>query len=119
MVVVEAMEVVGDPDRVDRNRMRRTPLRCLQHDGRKLGESLDQLPLLRRKLVRHGCRVRCFARVADDSGDARVRVLHVVDRIFLRPLRGEVDVDVDRLIVAARDEIPARCVDADPVDQLA
>ena len=38
--------------------------------------------------------------VAEDSRDARVRVLDVVDGVLLAPLGGEVDVDVDRLVVA-------------------
>ena len=57
-------------------------------------------------------------RVAEDPGDARVRVLDVVDGVLLRPLGREVDVELDRLVVAARDEVPARCVDADRVEEL-
>ena len=45
-------------------------------------------------------------------------VLHVVDGVLLRPLRGEVDVDVDRLVVPTRDEVPARGVDANLLRQL-
>ena len=56
--------------------------------------------------------------VAQDAGDAGVRVLHVEDRVLGRLLGCEVDVDLDRLVVAARDEMPARCVDADLVDEV-
>ena len=47
-----------------------------------------------------------------------MRVLDVVDRVLLRALGGEVDVDLDRLVGAAVDEVPARGVDADLVDEL-
>ena len=47
-----------------------------------------------------------------------MRVLHVVDRVLLRALLREIDVELDRLVVAARDEVPARGVDADGVEQL-
>ena len=58
------------------------------------------------------------ARVAEDPGDPRVRVLHVVDGVLLRLLGREVDVDLDRLVGAAVDEVPARGVDADLVHEL-
>jgi hypothetical protein len=47
-----------------------------------------------------------------------VRVLDVVDRVLLRPLCGEVDVDVDRLVWTAVDEVPAGRVDADLVHEV-
>src|SRR6185437_4267100 len=50
--------------------------------------------------------------------DARVRVLHVVDRVLRRELGGEIHVDVDRLVRAALHEIPPRCVDADLVEEV-
>ena len=56
--------------------------------------------------------------VSQDAGDPGVRVLHVVDGVLLRLLGREVDVDLDRLVVAARDEVPARGVHADLVDQI-
>ena len=45
-------------------------------------------------------------------------VLHVVDGVLLRPLLREVDVELDRLIVPPGDEVPARGVDADRVQQV-
>ena len=45
-MVVEAVEVVGDADRVRRERVRAAPLRRLGDDSRELGQPLDQLPLL-------------------------------------------------------------------------
>ena len=54
-------------------------------------------------------------RVAEDARDPRVRVLDVVDRVLLRLLGREVDVDVDRLVGPAVDEVPAGRVDADLV----
>ena len=117
MLVVEAMEVVGEANRVDRDRVRCPPLRGLCDDERKLEQPLDQVPFL-------GCELRgslagaCAFGVSQNAGDPRVRVLDVVDGVLLRPLRGEIDVDVDRLVVTARDEVPARRVDPDLVDEL-
>src|SRR5262249_56128096 len=64
-------------------------------------------------------RSRSLVSVPQDRCDPRVCVLHVVDGILVRLLAREVDVDVDRLVGAARDEVPARRVDADLLDQLA
>src|SRR5204863_914820 len=47
VAVVEAVEVVGDPYRVGRNRLRAAPLGRLGGDPRELREPLDQIPLLR------------------------------------------------------------------------
>ena len=57
-------------------------------------------------------------RVAQDAGNAGVCVLHVEDGVLGRLLGCEIDVDLDRLVVAARDEMPAGCIDADLVDEL-
>ena len=40
--------------------------------------------------------------VAQDAADARVRVLHVVDRVLARLLHGELEVDVEGRVVRAR-----------------
>ena len=47
-----------------------------------------------------------------------MRVLDVVDRILLGALAREVDVDVHRLLVAAREQVPAGRVDTDLVEKL-
>ena len=47
-----------------------------------------------------------------------MRVLDVEDGVLRGLLGREVDVDVDRLVVAARDEVPAGRVDADLVDEV-
>ena len=47
-----------------------------------------------------------------------MNVLDVVDRVLPRPLLGEVDVDLDRLVVSAVDEEPARGVDADLIHEV-
>ena len=47
MLVVEAVEVVGDADGVRRDSLRAALLRGLGRDGWELGEPLDQLALLR------------------------------------------------------------------------
>ena len=52
MLVVEAVEVVGDPDRVVRQRVRPAPLDRLLDDPGELDEPLDQLPLLGGQLLR-------------------------------------------------------------------
>src|SRR6266540_2198816 len=119
MLVVEAMKVVGDPDRVERDRVGRPSLGRLGRDSGELREPLDQVALLDREVARSGSADRRAGRVPEDARNARVRVLDVVDGILLRALRGEVDVDVDRLVGPARDQVPARGVDADRVDQLA
>ena len=83
VVVVEAVEVVGDADRVVRDRVRAAPLGRLGDDGRELGEPLDQVALL-------GARARPAARprrraalgVAEDPGDPGVGVLDVVDGVL-------------------------------------
>ena len=57
-------------------------------------------------------------RVAEDPGDAGMGVLDVEDGVLRRLLRREVDVDLDRLVVPPRDEIPASRIDADLVDEV-
>jgi len=116
MLVVEAVKVVGDPDRIDRDRMRCATLRSLGGDGGELQEPFDQVALLFRELYR--CVPVSTVRVAQDAGDPRMCVLDVVDGVLLRALGGELDVDVNRLVVSPGDEVPARRVDADLVDQL-
>ena len=96
--------------------MRGAPLGGLGNDLRKLQESLDQIALL--LLQRDRCVTAFALRITQNARNPGVRVLHVVDGVFLRPLGGEVDVDVDRLVVPARHQIPPRRVDADLVDQL-
>src|SRR5204863_609997 len=63
------------------------------------------LPRERRRRRTADLRVTC---IAQDARDPRVGVLHVVDRVLLRLLRGERDVDLDRLVRTAVDEVPAR-----------
>ena len=57
-------------------------------------------------------------RLAEDPADPGVDVLDVVDGVLARLLGREVDVDLDRLVVAAVDEEPAGEVDADLVDEV-
>src|SRR5579859_4615156 len=118
MLVVEAVEVVGDVDRVVRELVRAAPLGRLGDDGGELDEALDELALLGRQIGGRIGADRSVARVPHDPGDPGRDVLDVVDGVLLRLLGGEVDVDLDRLVVASRDEVPARRVDADLVDEL-
>src|SRR4029078_8240141 len=50
--------------------------------------------------------------------DARVRVLYVVDGILGRLPPGQLEVEVDRRVVRAREHEPAGRVDPDLADQL-
>ena len=68
------------------------------------GKSASRLTSSRSSAASTGGRRRPrprLARVAEDAGDPRVRVLDVVDGVLLRLLGGEVDVDLDRLVGAA------------------
>ena len=122
VVVVEAVKVVGEPDRVRRNRVRRPPLGRLGDDARELEDPFHEIAFLGRQLagqreaVLHHGRLRGC--VAKDPGDAGMRVLDVEHGVLGRLLGRQVDVDVDRLIVASRDEVPAGRVDADLVDEV-
>src|SRR5579862_1039794 len=118
VLVVEAVEVVGDADRIHRDRLRAAPVRRVAHDLRELGEPLHELALLGRERLRERHGAGRPLGVPEDPGDARVRVLHVVDGVLLRALRGQVDVDLDRLVRAAADEVPPRGVDADLVEEV-
>ena len=57
VLVVEAVEVVGDADRVGRDRVRPAALGGLRDDARELGQPLDQLALLGREPARRSDRV--------------------------------------------------------------
>src|SRR5438132_10400362 len=77
VLVVEAVEVVGDVDRVVRELMRAAPLGRLCDDGGKLDEALDQLALLGRELGRRIGADRSVACVAHDPRDPGRNVLDV------------------------------------------
>ena len=117
-LVVEAVVVVGQPDRVRRQQLRPAPLGCLAHRRREVGQALDQLLLLGGERAGRRAALLAPAGVAQDRGDPRVRVLHVVDGVLVGLLGRQIEVDVDRLVGTAVDEVPARGVDADLVEQL-
>ena len=52
------------------------------------------------------------------AGDPGVRVLHVVDRVVLRLAAGQLEVEVERGVVAALEQEPARGVHPDVVEQV-
>src|SRR5437899_10515501 len=113
MLVVEAVEVVREADRVRRHSLRASLDEGIRGHRRQLGKPLHELPLLRSD---RGGRRRghgCVAGVTEDPCDPRVRVLDVVNGVLLRPLGRQVDVELDRLIGAAVDEVPPCGVDAD------
>src|SRR6188508_3401342 len=118
VVVVEAVEVVGDADGVRREGMRAATLGRLGHDRGELGEPLDELTLRRLDRARGLRGGRSALGVTQDAGDPGVRVLDVVDRVLVAALAGEVDVDVHRLFVAAREQVPASRVNTDLVEKL-
>src|SRR3954467_12269872 len=118
VLVVEAVKVVGDSDRVGRNALRSALHERLGYDRRQLGEPLHELAFLGRERACGLGGDGSVAGVAEDPGDPGVRVLDVVDRVLLRPLGREVDVDLDRLVGAAVDEVPTRGVDADLIHEV-
>src|SRR5581483_628056 len=119
VLVVEAVEVVGDADRVCRNPLRPPPLGRLAHHRRKLRQPLDELPLFDGERFRKTDALPLLrGRVSQCPGDACVRVLDVVHGILLGALGSEVDVDLDRLVRPAIDEKPAGRVDADLVEKV-
>src|SRR3954447_12808020 len=98
MVVVEAVEVVRNADRVGRQGVGPATLGRLLDDGRKLrapldeqtsGEPLDELALFRSEGARRRRDSLASVGVPEDARNARVRVLHVVDGILVGPLPGE------------------------------
>src|SRR5262249_59140281 len=107
VLVVEAMKIVRDLDRVRRERVRPPPLRGRRDDARELDQTLHELALLGGQLARRPWRASRAAGVAHDPRDPRVCVLHVVHGVLLRLFGGEVDIDLDRLVVATVDEVPA------------
>src|SRR5438067_274557 len=79
-------------------------LRRLGGGRRKLQQPLDQVALLGRQgLARQEVVILLRGGVAEDPGNAGVRVLDVVDGVLLAPLRGQVDIDLDRLVRPAID----------------
>src|SRR5205823_6295271 len=72
VAVVEAVEVVGEPDRVVGDPLRAAPGRGLAHDRRELGQALDQRPFLRLQRARRGAARLRAAGLAEDPGAARV-----------------------------------------------
>ena len=57
--------------------------------------------------------------LGEDAPDARVGVLDVVDRVLLALLPGQVEVEVERGLVAALNQEEPRGVDADVVEEVA
>ena len=117
-LVVEAVEVVRQPDRVRRKQLGAAACDRLPHRRRAVGEALDQLLLLGASAPGGSPPTGAPSAFRRIAGDARVRVLHVVDGVLLRLLGRQVEVDVDRLVRAAVDEVPARGVDADLVHEV-
>ena len=88
--------------------MRGPPRRRLADLLRVLEEALDQRPLARLDAAPVGSgigpgggRLGRVAGLAQDAGDAGVRVLDVVDRVLARLAAGQVEVQVEGGFVAA------------------
>ena len=114
VLVVEAVEVVGDPDRVDRDRVRRAPRPPACH-LRELEQPLASSRSSARARA-DGPAVAPAPGVAQDPGDPGVRVLHVVDPVLVRRSFAR---STSRPIVwsCPRDTRYQRGVDTDRVDQ--
>ena len=104
--------------------MRRTPVGGLLHLGRELEQPLDQRarrgvePLLAVGQLRgHRGGHPLLPRLAQDRGDPRVRVLHVVGGVVLSLAARQLEVELDRGVVAARGEVPARGIHPDVVHE--
>ena len=131
-VAVEGVEVGRGRHRVGAQAVRRAALGGDRDLAGQLEQPPDQRPLgsarrppraPRRARPRRRSRASragdaLVGRLAQDARDPRVRVLDVVDRVVLRGRAGELEVDVDRRVVAALEHEEARRVDADVVDQL-
>src|SRR2546423_15628457 len=99
MLVVEAVEVVGDADRIDRNRLRPASLRRFRGDAGKLEQALDQLPLLGLQRLTRDQRAAWLPRpVTEDPGNPGGRGLDVVAGGLLTPPGAQVGADLDRLV---------------------
>src|SRR5215211_5101026 len=118
MVMVEAVEVIGEADGVDRECVRAAPLGRLRDGLGELGEPLHEVALLRRELAGRLGRPLGRAGLLEDARDPRVRVLDVADGVLVRLLPGQVDVDLHGLLVARPHEVPPGGVDTDLVDEL-
>ncbi len=90
--------------------------------GRELGEGLEQVGLARvrqeRGVVAVALRDAALGGVAEHAVGARVRVLHVVDRVLVAVLGPQVDVEVDRRVGRVAGERVAGGVDADGLDDV-
>src|SRR5947209_2973304 len=73
MLVVEAVEVVRQADRVRRDALRPAALGRLTRNGRELGEPLHDVALLGRQRLREHQVATRGPGVAEDARDARVR----------------------------------------------
>ena len=120
-VVVDDVEVAGQLVGPRDHAVRGAQVGGLLHHARPLGQPLDDVALLRLRVVAAGVGRHLLALgqlLAQDAVDAGVRVLHVVDRVLAGALAGQVDVDVERLVVGAGHEEVAQRVDADGVGEL-
>src|SRR2546425_2233561 len=88
VVVVEAVEVVGDADRVVRQGVRAAPLDGLRDYLRELRQPLDQILFLAGELLRtlQQTVAKSDRGVSEDAGDSSMRVLDVVDGVLLGSL---------------------------------
>ncbi len=124
-VAVEGREALRKLERVGRDAMRGSALDRLGDLGGEREQQLDQRPLARvqRRALgvdhRRGRRGEALlADLREHRRDPGVRVLHVVDRVLARLLAREVEVEVYRRVVRAREQVPTRRVDADLGDEL-
>ena len=117
-----AVEVVRDPDRVGGDRVRGAAHRGLCGDAGELHQPLHELSLLGHERLGQRDLERLVVErlgVAEDAGDAGVRVLDVVDGVLVVLLAELLTVDGERGVGGEAGEGVPDGVGPDPVDEVA
>ena len=118
------MKLLRELERVGGDAVRRPPLGRLGELVREREQTLEQRPLRgvqrlgRLRFAQSASRDAVRAGPRQHRGDPGVRVLDVVDGVVGALAHRQVEVEVDRRVVRAREQEEARRVDADLVDQL-
>jgi len=116
---VEGMEQTGQILHVIADLARHAGLGRIRDHVRQLVDVLHQLHLLGVGQQAEGIDRLIGRALADDRAHARVSVLHVVDRVVLRLLAGQFQIEVHVGLDVSGDEEPAGGVNADVVAQFA
>ena len=100
----------------------RSVFRCSALDLLRIGsELLDECRL---RLIRQAFQLRPICRdnfrllrLTEDAGNACMRILDVVDRVFVRSLLREIEIEIQLAVEGAHQEEIPRCIDADLLHQ--